>query len=83
MQKPEILENEAKRLNALRRYKILDTLPEREFDELTQLASFICETPIALISLVDRERQWFKARVGIDVEETSRDISLVILSSVN
>jgi PAS domain S-box-containing protein len=75
MQKPEILENEAKRLNALRRYKVLDTLPEREFDELTQLASFICETPIALISLVDRDRQWFKARVGIDVEETSRDIS--------
>ena len=62
-------ENEAARLEALRRYHILDTEPERSFDDLTLLASHICGTPMALISLVDADRQWFKSRIGIAISE--------------
>lgn len=68
-------QNEEARLAALDRYAILDSDPEQVFDDLTLLASFICKTPIALISLVDEDRQWFKSRVGIDARETSRDIA--------
>jgi signal transduction histidine kinase len=75
MQKPQIPSNEPERLAALQRYDILDTLPEQEFDDLTQLAAEISGSLIALISLVDEDRQWFKSRVGLDVTETSRDIS--------
>jgi len=67
--------NEAGRLDALRRYKILDTKPERAFDDLTLIASQICGVPIALISLVDENRQWFKSRVGVEIQETSRSVS--------
>jgi GAF domain-containing protein len=67
--------NEAGRIAALEKYAILDTDPEQSFDDLTLLASFICKTPIALISLVDEDRQWFKSRVGLDAKETSRDIA--------
>ena len=67
--------NEAGRIAALEKYAILDTDPEQSFDDLTLLASFICKTPIALISLVDENRQWFKSRVGMDAKETSRDIA--------
>ncbi len=67
--------NERDRLAALRAYRILDTEPELAFDDLTLLASQICGTPIALISLVDADRQWFKSRIGISTRETSRDIA--------
>ena len=67
--------DEKARLEALRRYRILDTEPERAFDDLALLASEICGTPMALISLIDADRQWFKARVGVSVRETSRSIA--------
>jgi hypothetical protein len=65
--------NERKRMDALLRYNILDTPAERSFDDLTLVASIICETPIAIMTLVDETRQWFKARHGIDVTETPRE----------
>lgn len=67
--------NEEQRLAALRRYRLLDTSPEVGFDEVTQLAAMLCETPIALMSLVDENRQWFKARVGLDATETPRNLA--------
>jgi GAF domain-containing protein len=66
---------EAARLAALEQYGILDTPPEQSYDDITSLAAYICDVPIALISLVDADRQWFKSKVGIDVRETSRDVS--------
>jgi len=67
--------NEVGRIAALQKYAILDTDPKQSFDDLTLLASFVCKTPIVLISLVDEDRQWFKSRVGMDAKETSRDIA--------
>jgi GAF domain-containing protein len=67
--------NEEARVAALEKYAILDTDPELAFDDLTLLASFACKTPIALISLIDEQRQWFKARVGLSISETSRDVA--------
>lgn len=66
---------ESKRLSVLWQYDVLDTIPEEVFDDLTELAARICEAPIALISLVDENRQWFKSKVGLGVQETSRDVS--------
>ncbi len=73
--KSPLPKSEAARLDALRQYQILDTDSERAFDDLTLLASHICGTPIALISLVDAHRQWFKSKVGLTAAETSRDVA--------
>jgi PAS domain S-box-containing protein len=67
--------NESQRLNALLEFDILDKPPQIEFDRITELASRICGTPIALISLVDSDRQWFMSNVGLDAAETARDIA--------
>jgi anti-sigma regulatory factor (Ser/Thr protein kinase) len=67
--------NEGARLSDLRRYKILDTDPEQGFDDLTLLASHICQSPIALITFIDAERQWFKSKVGVSIAETPREVS--------
>lgn len=68
--------NEAERLKALHRYGILDTLPEATFDDLTRLAAHLCHTPIALISLVDEHRVWFKSRCGLEATESPRADSI-------
>jgi PAS domain S-box-containing protein len=67
--------DEPERLEALHQYDVLDTPPEHAFDDLALLASEICETPISLVSLVDRDRQWFKARVNFDKSETAREVA--------
>ena len=69
-------QNEAKRIKVLWQYDILDTVPEEVFDELAGLASLICGAPIALITLVDEKRQWFKSKIGVTISETGRDVSL-------
>lgn len=75
MQSAPLHPHEAQRLNALFQYEVLDTEDEKVFDELTELASAICGTEISLISLVDKDRQWFKSRVGLDAPETPRNIA--------
>ncbi|HRE79627.1 MAG TPA: PAS domain S-box protein, partial [Opitutaceae bacterium] len=72
---PPLPHNETRRLAALREAALLDTPPEREFDDIAALAAEICGTPVALVSLIDETRQWFKARVGLDVHETPREMS--------
>lgn len=70
---PPVSVQEAARLDVLRRYQVLDTVPEQTFDDITKLAAFICQTPIALMSLVDSDRQWFKSKVGLEASETHRN----------
>lgn len=67
--------DEVRRLAALEQYEILDTLPEQALDELTQLAGDLCQVPVALISLVDEHRQWFKSKIGIEASQTPREVS--------
>lgn len=73
--KAPLPDNETARLKALNDCKILDTEPESAFDDITRLAASICETPIAIVSLVDVNRQWFKSKVGLEMTQLSRDIS--------
>lgn len=76
MKEPHIPANENDRLAELYDFDILDTETEKEFDEIVQLASLICESPISLVSLIDRDRQWFKARKGLEDHETARNVAL-------
>ncbi len=73
--KADVPTNESTRLEALYDYRILDTLPESSYDDITRLAAEICGTPVALVSLVDSDRQWFKSKLGLVVSETSREVS--------
>lgn len=75
MASPTLIKNEPARLAALQKYAILDSEPERAFDDLVQLASFLCNTPIAMISLVDEDRQWFKSKIGLSISQTPREIA--------
>lgn len=75
MLKAPLPANEARRLAVLNECKILNTAPEKAFDDIARLAAYIAQTPIALVSLVDAERQWFKARVGLAAPETHRDLA--------
>lgn len=67
--------DETQRLQALRSYNILDTASEQGFDDITFIASQVCDTPIALVSLVDERRQWFKSKQGLTACETHRDLA--------
>jgi two-component system NtrC family sensor kinase len=73
---PKLIQNnDAARVAALQKYDILDSEPEKAFDDLALLASYICKTPIAWISLIDEDRQWFKSKLGVSISETPRDIA--------
>lgn len=73
---PPLYANEAARLEALRSYGILDTGYEAAFDDITRIASYVCETPISVVNLVDENRQWFKSEIGLGVRETALDTSI-------
>lgn len=75
MKLPQIPKNELERLDALLSYKVLDTHPEKDFDDITRLASEICDMPVSIITLLDENRQWFKSKIGLDLNETARDVS--------
>ena len=68
--------DEFARQRAVDRYRIVDTLPEQAYDDIVQLASTLCDTPMALVTLIDRDRQWFKSRLGLDDEQTERKIAM-------
>jgi signal transduction histidine kinase len=75
MQSAPVPENESQRIQALLNYRILDTESETEYDRLTALASYICQAPISLVSLIDPERQWFKSAKGLNLRETPRALA--------
>ena len=67
--------NEAQRLEELRRFAVLDTLPEKAFDDITELTARIFKVPIAAVALVDEDRQWFKSCVGLETREVGRHVA--------
>lgn len=71
---PEV--DEFTRQRALDRYRILDSLPESAYDDIVRVAAAVCDTPVALVSMIDRDRQWFKARIGLDDSQTPRDVAV-------
>ncbi|MEN9203774.1 MAG: PAS domain S-box protein [Thermostichus sp. DG02_3_bins_51] len=83
MPKAPLPANEIQRLAALREYRVLDTTPEASFDELVRLAAYICGTPVSLVTLVDADRQWFKAKVGVEVDQTPRDVAFCAHAILN
>jgi GAF domain-containing protein len=76
MMSPPVIENEEARLASVQSLRVLDTPAESAFDELVELAAWTCHAPIAAISLVDADHQWFKASVGLDVPDSPRDIAI-------
>lgn len=75
MRKPDIPDNDVERLKALNSYGVLDTLPESDYDDITKIAAEICDSPMALITLVDKDRQFFKSKIGVEVVDSPRDYS--------
>lgn len=75
MKFPEKPRNEQERLGVLSKLEILDTFEEEAYDDLTLIASSICDCPISLVSLIDENRQWFKSHHGLDAKETPRDFA--------
>ena len=73
MENPPLPANESLRLEALREYNILDSLSEKDYEDITLLAATICKTPISLITFIDKDRQWFKSHYGVSVSETKRE----------
>jgi diguanylate cyclase (GGDEF)-like protein len=73
--KAPLPEDETARLEALQRYQILDTMAEQVYDDITRIAAYVTQSPIALMSLVDRDRQWFKSSIGLAVSETPREVA--------